>query len=911
MDSKQISSLDLDDWLLECLTKWDISFLTDVQCRALEAGVAAGRSMIVGAPTSSGKTLVGEIAVLNSLRKHERAIYLVSHKALAEQKFLDFRLRFGEEARDPVATVGLNTGDRAEGDINAQLMVATYEKALGLILTGQLDPTNSLIVADELQIIGELNRGPEIEALCAVFKQRGFKQFVALTASVENLADFAAWINCELVFSENRDVPLYQEIWHAKQIYRMMFGQEIGEEIELDFQPSNSVLGVVEQILKRGHGPVLVFTETRREATNYAAEFCEKRPRVGAGIVLAQQIELFSEPTESSNRLQGNAERRVTFHTADLTPQERRVIEGGFSESQFDACFATSTLAAGVNYPFRSVVFSKLTYQYGDRAGTSISRSDYRNMSGRAGRLGTHSDGYAVLLPTNRVELSHANALVLPDNDRVVSQMVNLSLRKSILMLVSSKLASNLGEVIIFFRNTLYWLQTLEKNPDKLSEIEDRSKSAIEWLINNELVYNINSTLLVTPLGQGTALSGLLPGTAVQLAALIKGLIPQLSNSFDEQIPGIIYSICTTDEFRGKKPSRFLPFVQRSYDSILFWADKQLPVELDKTDYQLARCAHAIVLYIKGIAERKISHITGVGSGDIHRLSSDMSWVLDGLHKIACVPEIDCPQTIGNQISQLALRVRWGVPAEALNIIRVAEQNAVPGLGRQRAVALITQGIETLQDILETKREKLIKLLRNEERADALLEAASKTAGVGSNRLRTAHLHFANTLDIEELVERAYESLGTTYEDAILKLLRVENNWIITKLDDGKIQNVPDILIEFDQLEILLECKTCSKSPMLINKEDAWAIVQKAADFDDRMARITLGKPTFDESSKKKAAASKGITLIEHNVFIEGLLRVHAGSIDAKEFLDWLVTPGVSDMERLGGRPTFLTWNGD
>ena len=529
-------------------------------------------------------------------------------------------------------------------------MVATYEKALGLILAGQLDPTNALIVADELQIIGESNRGPEIEALCAVFKQRGFKQFVALTASVENLADFAAWMECEFVFSENRDVPLYQEIWYEKQVYRTTFGQEIGEEIELDFQPRNNIIGVVEQILNRGHGPVLVFTETRREAADYATEFCKKRQRVGAGIALAQQIELFSEPTESSDRLQDNAERCVTFHTADLTPQERRVIERGFSESQFDACFATSTLAAGVNYPFRSVVFSKLTYQYGDRKGTIMSRSDYRNMSGRAGRLGTHPDGYAVLLPTNRVELSHANTLVLPDNDRVASQMVNLSLRKTILMLISSQLASNSEEVVTFFKSTLYWLQILEKNPDKLSEIEARSESAIEWLVDNELICNVNSAFRVTPLGQGTALSGLLPGTAVQLAVLIKKLIPQLSSSFDEQTPGIIYSICATDEFRGKKPSRFLPFVQPSYDSILFWMNKQLPVEIDRADYQLAQCAHAMVLYIKGVAERKISYITGVGSGHIHRLSSDMSWVLYGLHKIACVPEVDCPQSIGNQI---------------------------------------------------------------------------------------------------------------------------------------------------------------------------------------------------------------------------------------------------------------------
>ena len=181
-------------WLTDRLQAWGITTLTDVQVLALRAGIANGRSMIVSAPTSSGKTLVGEIALLFALRGGVRVIYLVSHKALADQKYLDFEARFGERAAEPIASVGLNTGDRAEGDIDARLMVATYEKALGLILTGQLDPNNALIVADELQILGDPSRGPDIEALCAVIRQRGFKQFVALTATVENPEDLAGWV---------------------------------------------------------------------------------------------------------------------------------------------------------------------------------------------------------------------------------------------------------------------------------------------------------------------------------------------------------------------------------------------------------------------------------------------------------------------------------------------------------------------------------------------------------------------------------------------------------------------------------------------------------------------------------------------------------------------------------------------
>lgn len=128
----------------------------------------------------------------------------------------------------------------------------------------------------------------------------------------------------------------------------------------------------------------------------------------------------------------------------------------------------------------------------------------------------------------------------------------------------------------------------------------------------------------------------------------------------------------------------------------------------------------------------------------------------------------------------------------------------------------------------------------------------------------------------------------------------------MTALDDGIRQNVPDLLIELGAQQILLECKTCTKSPALIKKEEAWAVIQKAADFDTAMRRVTIGKPAFDETSKKKAAASQDITLVEHNVFMEGLLRVHGGTLAPGDFLTWLGSPGVAEIDRLGGTPTYI-----
>lgn len=893
-------------WLTERLESWGIETLTDVQIRALEAGIACGNSMIVSAPTSSGKTLVGEIAVLAALRTGVHAIYLVSHKALADQKYLDFVSRFGEKAAVPIASVGLNTGDRAEGDIDAQLMVATYEKALGLILAGQLKATDTLVVADELQILGEPGRGAEIESLCAVLRQRSIRQFVALTATVENPEDLAGWMECALVRSFQRDVPLHQEIWYAREAYQTTFGQDDGRDVDLGFIPANEVTKVVEQLLDLGRGPVLVFTESRKEASGYAEAFGSGRPRTGDGIALAEQLELFSEPTESSEKLKGNAERQVAFHTADLSPQERQVIEAGFAASRFEVCFATSTLAAGVNFPFRSIVFPKLTYQWGDRAGSMMRRSEYRNMSGRAGRLGMHQDGYAVLLPRNTVELEHAKQLVSPTNDRLASQLITLSLRKSILMLVASRIASSFDEVMSFFRQTLYWYQTLERNPGKLEQLQIESKEAIKWLVDFKLLQEEGGALLVTPLGAGTALSGLLPSTAVQLAEMLVTYRDEIEHSFEDWIDGLLYAVCACDEFRGERPSRFLPYpVIQSHDSVTYWTSKKLPIPLDRADTKLAQCAHALSLYVEGQAERKIAFGTKVSSGSIHRISIDVAWVLDGLHKLAAIPDLECSQAMGNQISMLARRVRWGAPAEALDVIRVAERHSVPGFGRQRAMALLAHGISTLHDVLATTKEKLTELLRSGHRAHSLLTAASSTAGLGPSRLAMSHDHVAKELGIAERVDACNTALGVDYENAIAELMRVETSWAVSNLDDGVRQGVPDLLVQLGELQILIECKACSKTPPFIKKEEAWAVMHKAAEFERSMHRVTLGKPMFDETSKKKAAASHDITLVEHSIFIEGLLRVHAGSLQPVDFLSWLAAPGLAEIDRLRGKPTF------
>lgn len=135
----------LDSDLINYLSSWGLKRFTHVQRAALKAGVADAKSMVVCAPTSGGKTLVAEIAVLKALQNNKRCIYLVSHKALADQKYLDFEKRFGFDAPNPIATVGLSTGDRDEGDASPQLLVATYERPWRFCCQGKLSRTRRLL----------------------------------------------------------------------------------------------------------------------------------------------------------------------------------------------------------------------------------------------------------------------------------------------------------------------------------------------------------------------------------------------------------------------------------------------------------------------------------------------------------------------------------------------------------------------------------------------------------------------------------------------------------------------------------------------------------------------------------------------------------------------------------------------
>lgn len=281
----------------------------------------------------------------------------------------------------------------------------------------------------------------------------------------------------------------------------------------------------------------------------------------------------------------------------------------------------------------------------------------------------------------------------------------------------------------------------LERNPQKLDSLNTRSLDAVDWLLKHELLTESEENLRATALGKATALSGLLPDTAVEFAEMLKRASATVQQSFDEYSDGLIYACCQSKEFKAEKPSRFFPYASSdSLSSLDFWQSRKLLVKLDPSDMKGAQCAQAIALYAQGEAERKIAFATNLSAGDLHRLSSDVAWILDGLHRISTVSSVGCLQPLSNRISLLARQVRWGVPPSALDILRVAERDRVPGMGRQRAMALVNQGLTTLHDVVSAGSKRLFDILSNSLRVEALIDSIAKTIGHSTNRMENSHI---------------------------------------------------------------------------------------------------------------------------------------------------------------------------
>lgn len=192
----------------------EIEDLRPAQEKAIKQGLLEGKSLLVCTPTASGKTLIAEIAATKHiLEKHTKAIYLVPLKALASEKFKDFKKRYGS-----IMKIALSIGDFDSADpylADYDLIISTSEKMDSLIRhhTPWLSSVSCVIV-DEVHLLNDPGRGPTLEILLTILKQMLKNvQIIALSATIGNPEELSAWLNAELVIDDWRPVKLHKGVY--------------------------------------------------------------------------------------------------------------------------------------------------------------------------------------------------------------------------------------------------------------------------------------------------------------------------------------------------------------------------------------------------------------------------------------------------------------------------------------------------------------------------------------------------------------------------------------------------------------------------------------------------------------------------------------------------------------------------
>lgn len=205
--------------LYEVIEKENITELRPAQEKAIKKGLLKGKSLLVCTPTASGKTLIAEIAALNNIINNKgKAIYIVPLKALANEKYKEFKRKYSHLTRIALSIGDIDSSDPYLSDFD--FIITTSEKFDSLIRhhAPWLNYVKTVII-DEIHLMTDVERGPTLEILITILRQLLKNlQIIALSATIGNPKELAEWLNAELVIDSWRPVELRQGVYYKGEV---------------------------------------------------------------------------------------------------------------------------------------------------------------------------------------------------------------------------------------------------------------------------------------------------------------------------------------------------------------------------------------------------------------------------------------------------------------------------------------------------------------------------------------------------------------------------------------------------------------------------------------------------------------------------------------------------------------------
>ncbi|QSG01383.1 ATP-dependent DNA helicase [Natranaeroarchaeum sulfidigenes] len=706
---------------IEYLAAEGIEELYPPQAAAVEAGILDGENVVASVPTASGKTLIAQLGMLSAIERGGsggtstgRALYIVPLRALASEKKAEF-----EAFEDFGVSVGVSTGNyESDGEwlADQDIIVATSEKVDSLVRNGArwIDDVDC-VVADEVHLIDDSNRGPTLEVTMAKLRQLNPNlQTVALSATVGNAEEMATWLDAELVDTTWRPIDLKKGVHFGNALHL-----DDGTQRELPVERGQKqTAAIVRDTLDDG-GSSLVFVNSRRNAEAAARRLADVieptlSPEAREELAtVAAEIRSVSD-TETSDDLAACVERGGAFHHAGLAPEHRSLVEDAFRDRLLKVVSATPTLAAGVNTPSRRVIVRDWRRYDGTAGGMQpLDVLEVHQMMGRAGRPGRDPYGEAVLLASSHDELDELfDRYVYADPEPVRSKLAaEPALRTHVLATIASGFARTRDELLDFLAETLHASQA--DDPERLEQVAD---TVIEYLERNEFVSRDGDDLDATSLGHTVSRLYLDPMSAAEIvdgldAAEGKptplGLYHLVSRTPDmyelylksgdrEEYTELAYE--REPEFLGPMPSEFEDVRFESWLSAL-------------------KTARMLEDWAEEVDEDRITERYGVGPGDVRGKVDTAEWLLNAAEQLAADLELD----VTPAIREAKKRVEYGVSDELLELA------GVRGVGRKRARRLYDAGIETRSQLREADKSVVLGALRGREKtAETILENAGR-----------------------------------------------------------------------------------------------------------------------------------------------------------------------------------------
>ncbi len=651
------------------------------QAKALKSGFLNGKNLLLSSPTSSGKTLVAETAIIVNHHRGGKAVYLVPLKSLAMEKFRDFTHTFENEL-----SVGISIGDLTSTDEwlkSNDLIICSYEKFDSLMRhrVSWLKDVN-LVIFDEVHLMNDAHRGPVIEVLLTRLKLLK-KWIVALSATVGNPRKLGKWLDAITITSNFRPVKLLEGVMYDGVV-------------KFKNHPLSYEAGSVKEVCDRALGKgkqALVFTGTRRSAESVATKLSADFPEKEELIELSNRIlHALPSPTSQCRKLAECVRHGVAFNHAGLPSSQKTLVEEGFRNNLIKVIACTTVLAYGVSLPAYLVVLRDFK-RFGIGGMSFISKSEYLQIAGRAGRSGYDRRGESVLFAGSDSEKELAwNEYLCSKPDDIVSKLsVEPVLRFYALALICNG-AGSIEEITEFFKKSFFGF---DYGNDEFLSI--RIRKVVEDLASWKLVKETNSVLVPTLLGKRTNELYIDPLSAKKIADALQnpvsgtGLL-HLASSCHEVTP-----------LRAGKADYEQLINELAFGSKELMLPKPNPFDYEFENY-INAFKTAIVLneWIEERGEDYLLETMGVAPGTLQRLIREIEWMLYSIGEISRVIGIPGVKQFTNK---LAVRIKYGVKEDLLPLV------SIKGVGRVRARKLYSNGIRTISDIKKAGISKLSSLI--------------------------------------------------------------------------------------------------------------------------------------------------------------------------------------------------------